>query len=94
MKTATLVKLLPGKSAMLATSLNQGLYHLSDPLDGYSDVVVSAANTVDHGPETYIFGATPEGRITNWSELSGSFVGDMDHAKALGNAGYTIMEAK
>ena len=51
-------------------------------------VVVSAADTIDHGPETYIFAADAEGKVTNFSELDGSFIGSMDHVAALRGAGY------
>lgn len=63
------------------------LYRLSEPLNGYLYVRVSA---VDHGrAETYIFGADADGNGVS-SELPGSFKGAMDHHEALKRAGYTI----
>lgn len=53
-------------------------------------VVVSAAQVIMVGPETYIFGADEEGMIVNWSELEGSFKGALDHERALHNAGYEV----
>lgn len=40
--------------------------------------------------ETYIFGTNKNGKEVEWSELSGSFKGEMDHRKALEDAGYRI----
>ena len=51
-------------------------------------VVVSAADTFDHGPETYIFPADEKGEILNWREMKGSLGGVMDHVKALDKAGF------
>lgn len=77
------------------------LYRLSPPIsqtdwDGESEsheyVIVSAiASAFDTmRDETYIFPADSEGNITSWGELDGSFQGEMDHEKALSNAGYTV----
>lgn len=57
-------------------------------------VIVSAADTIDHGPETYIFAADADGRVTNWSELDGSFIGALDHVAALRRAGYEAFEVE
>ncbi len=59
------------------------------PLPEY--VVVSAADVFYSGPETYIFEADAEGEVTNWSELEGSFKGDLDHVQALWEAGYRVV---
>lgn len=58
----------------------------------YNYVVASAAIVPFSGPETYLFGATPEGDIVNWSELSGSQRGTLDHEQVIRDAGYTIEE--
>ena len=65
------------------------LYELSEPLEGHSNVVVSAVSAYGR-PETFIFGSDEEGNITNWLELPGSFQGDINHNKALEGAGYII----
>ena len=64
------------------------VYRLSKPLEGFSHVVVSAANVPFSGPETFIFGGTNEKGEVEWKELTGSFKGDLDHARALRDAGY------
>lgn len=66
------------------------LYHLSEPLAGHQWVIVSATVAFSSGPETYIFGATPEGDVFNWGELPGSYRGGLDHAEALRGAGYEV----
>ena len=76
------------------------LYKLDPPLESisYIDdtksyhkyVIVSAANVMFSGPETYIFPATETGDIVSWLELDGSIRGKLSHEKALSNAGYTI----
>lgn len=58
------------------------------PLPKY--VIVSAAVTIDHGPETYIFAANRKAEVTCWIELDGSFVGGMDHEQAIRGAGYEV----
>ena len=57
----------------------------------YEHVIVSAT-IVQGAPETYVFGATPEGTIANWTELSPSRKGFQDCDKVLKDAGYTIVE--
>lgn len=70
------------------------LYHVEPPLDGYDYVIVSAVPSWfdTMRPETYIFPANENGEEINMSELSGSFKGDMDHARALRGAGYEVTE--
>ena len=53
-------------------------------------VIVSAANVILSGPETYIFPADESGEVTDWGELSGSYRGGLEHKKALRGAGYSI----
>lgn len=53
-------------------------------------VVVSAADVMFSGPETYIFPANEEGEVIDWGELEGSYKGGLNHRAALENAGYTV----
>jgi ethanolamine utilization protein EutP (predicted NTPase) len=54
-------------------------------------VVVSAANVMFSGPETYIYiPANEDGEIVDWGELDGSFRGGLNHEAALEGAGYLI----
>ena len=78
------------------------LFRMEPPLESYDYVVVSAINPkpVEVGaftdlfqPETYIFGADPDGTVLDWHELPGSFQGAMDIPRALAQAGYEIKEA-
>ena len=48
---------------------------------------MSGAYAPGSGPETYIFPSN-EVDVTDWNELTGSFRGGIDHAKALYGAGY------
>lgn len=66
------------------------LYKCDPPLDGNGFVVVSATVALYTGPETYIFPANQDGDITGWTELDGSYRGDLDHAQALSGAGYEV----
>lgn len=71
------------------------LYRLSPPIEGdedqhYHHLIVSAAVTPDHGPETFIFAADAAGEVLDWCELPGSFRGSLDHEAALSGAGYDI----
>lgn len=77
------------------------LYRTEPPLDGNEYVVVSAVDTslrfAQPGTppsmqiETYIFAADADGIVAEYGELSGSMRGTLDHAEALGNAGYEII---
>ncbi len=49
----------------------------------FDHIVTSAASVPYSGPETYVFAATPGGVIKCWTELPGSFRGDLDHDRAL-----------
>lgn len=80
------------------------LFRMEPPLEGHEYVVVSAVhpkppegmNLTRYAdmftPETYIFGADPEGHVVDWGELPGSFKGAMDIPRALVQAGYEIRE--
>lgn len=52
--------------------------------------IVSSASVVQGEPETYLFPADPDGTIKDWLELDGSFKGDLDHERAIRQAGYEI----
>ena len=83
MNIATKIKNLDGFTGMAA------LYKLSEPLDGFEYVVVSAA-TVFGRDETYTFGSNENGEVQDWLELPGSVNGVCDHEVALNNAGYEV----
>ena len=98
MKTATLIRVVRDTARG-----EQRLYRLSEPLIykawdedeediEYEHVVVSAADVMFSGPETYIFGSDNQGKILDWGELDGSFRGQLDHAEALWRAGYRVAE--
>lgn len=72
----------------------QVLYRLSPPLDEHEFVVSSAiAFAFDTAmSETYLFAASHDGDITDWSELDGSQRGISDPDAAIRNAGYTIID--
>ena len=83
---------------------NARLYECTPPMewdywDGKKDVkkkakyvIVSAANVMYDGPETYIFPANKKGEVTNWGELEGSYKGGLSHRAALQGAGYDLEE--
>ena len=57
-------------------------------------VIVSATVVPYSGPETYIFAAHKAGdifEVTDWMELDGSYRGELNHTKALSNAGYQVI---
>jgi len=57
-------------------------------------IIVSACDTFDEGPETFIFPSDSKGNVINWGELNGSYRGGLDHEKALRRAGYEITDEK
>lgn len=94
--------MMAGKAVLLNNHLKRfvghaALYKLDPPLlddDGGTRefVVVSAAILPFSGEgETYIFPATPDGKVSDWGELPGSMRGTLDHADALEGAGYEIV---
>lgn len=92
-KVAKLVKALPPNKVGAVWHV----YKVDPPIEYDEDreatYVVVSANTVPYsGPETYIFPSTDGGEVTDWLELEGSYRGGLDHAAALGNAGYTVTE--
>lgn len=96
MKTATFIKQMEGFRG------DARFYKLSEPAsvgwdaEKTTDYVIVSAVVVagffdgDGGPETYIFPADGEGRITSWSEMEGSFQGGLDHTRALAGLGYIV----
>ncbi len=59
----------------------------------YNYVWVSATVVPFSGPETYIFGWDAEKEeVANWSEVTGSYAGDLCHSSALAQAGYTTIQ--
>lgn len=88
MKTATEIR---DRRRTSGAGAAHRLYRLSEPLEGFEYVVVSANTVMFSGPETYIFPADASGRIVDWGELDGSFRGDLDHEAALENAGYEVV---
>lgn len=66
------------------------LWRVSSPFSytGHDDTytgeyVITSAVSVLGKPETYIFPADKNGNIVGWSELCGSFKGDLNHQKAI-----------
>lgn len=87
-KTAQFIRTLYGFTG------NAALYRMTPPHDGHEYVVVSATRVMFSGPETYIFPATSDGKVSDWCELDGSYRGSMSHESALANAGYTLALAE
>lgn len=102
MKTATEVRIGPRKAEH---RFGVGrMFWLSEPIRShrydedsnefpvsYSTILVSAT-IVDGKPETYIFGCGPYGDICDYSELSGSRKGTLDHVDTLRRAGWEVKE--
>lgn len=65
-------------------------YRLSEPLDGWTHVLVFTAE-VGRQRETIITPGDPLRKIATVVRLPGSITGFLDHAKALGVAGYEIV---
>jgi len=90
--TATFIKDLDGFNG------HASLYKLSEPVgygwDGDKGkteyVVVSAANVLFSGNETYIFPANEKGNVSDWAEMAGSYRGGLSHEEAIINAGWTL----
>lgn len=101
MQTATFVKRLTGFNG------DARLYRLSKPIEyqdwdsdkdeyvtKYSEfVVVSAASVPFSGPETYVFPADAEGKITDWGEIGASQKGHVSHETVLQESGYETVAA-
>lgn len=68
-------------------------YKLSVPLEGYSDVIVSAidhADAVFRTFETYIFPCDEHGKVISYCELPGSVRDTNDHTQVLADINYSI----
>ena len=92
MKKAIFIKNLEGKNE----SVMQSLYACFPPMEDYEGVsfryvVISASTVMFSGPETYIFPSDKTGDIVDWGELDGSYRGDLDHLRALTEAGYLLV---
>jgi hypothetical protein len=78
-------------------------YNMVPPIKGYifeddryieraiSYIIVSQAKGMFSGYETYIFPATPDGEVEDWSELSGSRKGFISPDDLLIELGYEII---
>ena len=53
-------------------------------------IVASAAFVMFSGPETYLFKADENGKVTDWGELEGSRRGTLDIDSVMIEAGYEI----
>lgn len=93
MKTAKFIKQIEPAAG------DMRLYKLSEPVkvNDWEDepetteyVAVSAVIAAFTGPETYIFPANGEGKITEWGEMEGSYRGGLNHARALEGLGFVI----
>ena len=66
------------------------LYKLDPPVPTEFVLVSAIQAAFDTGmPETFIFPADEDGKVTSWGELEGSFQGGQDHEKALRGLGVT-----
>lgn len=62
----------------------------SDGVSKYEYVIVSGVEAMFSGPETLIFPSDEQGNVVDWGDLDGSFRGDIDHERALNEAGYKV----
>jgi len=73
--------------------LHQALYKLTEPIDGYSEVVVSAVHKPKLGiHETFIF--PYENGDAFMEALSGSTQGIFNHEEVLSSLGYEVIEER
>lgn len=97
-KIATLIRdNLPGYRGHAA------LYKLSEPLNGYTFVVVSSVyiefpesvrNIVKNYHESFVFPSDSEGNVTEWQDLNGSISRSdipVPHKECLSEAGYNLV---
>lgn len=83
------------------------LYKVEPSYEGNDHLIVSGAVVIDHPvialasifganpareSETFIFPASADGEAISMMEMKGSISGEINHAKALANAGYAIAE--
>ena len=62
--------------------------------DGEPNHVIVSGAWAYSGPETYIFPANSAGQVTDWAEMEGSFRGEIDHERAIREAGWTLQAAE
>jgi len=82
-----------GPETISGSGAVQRLYRLSEPLEGFEFIKVSAVESAfdTMEPETSIFGChSGDGVISDWAELTGSYQGGTDHFEALRRAGYVV----
>lgn len=79
------------------SDIDAKVFYMDPPLEGNEYVLVSATSFLDiiptvgyMRPETLIFGCTPSGDVTSWSDLGG-YAGGLSHAFALKVEGYEIV---
>lgn len=68
------------------------LWEVCPPLCGNAYVITSAVDVPYTGPETYVFAASHDGEIVDWTELPGSYRGGLSAEEAITGAGYTLAE--
>jgi hypothetical protein len=73
------------------------LWHVDPPIPDYegnptSYVITSAVNAsgYDSGPETLIFAADADGNIKDFMDLEGSYRGELNHERAIREAGWKM----
>lgn len=85
MKIAKLIKELTNDD-----SRYQAIYELSEPLSGFTEIMVSSINRPKMDmKETMIFGMLDDGVC--WDALPGSLEGVLSHKEALEAAGYDML---
>jgi len=84
MNTATYIRRVEGFKG------DARLYRMEPLYEGSEYVVVSGMHFTFSGPETYIFKSDADGSVETFVDLPGSFRGEIDHERALRNAGYEV----
>jgi hypothetical protein len=67
------------------------IYQMDPPYHGSEYVAVSGTDVPFSGAETYIFKSDENGKVSEFGELPGSFRGEINHVRALKNAGYEVL---
>ena len=73
---------------------NANLYELSEELNNSKYLIVSRADTFDHGDEVMVFPANDKGEVISWSEeyCARSENGDdVSHEAAIRELGYELI---
>ena len=71
---------------------HQILWEVLPRINGHKYVITSATQVEFTGPETYMFAADENGKITDWCELPASYRGELNHKKCFENINYQIHE--